>query len=549
MQADVLVVGSGIAGLTIALKCATQGNVLVVTKKEDKDSNTNNAQGGMAAVVSADDHFELHVEDTVQAGAGLCHQEVVELVVAEGPRRVRELVRRGVKFSRAEDGAFSLGQEGGHSKRRILHARDTTGREIERALLAAVAREPRIKLLEHHLAVDLIMGSRLGKPERVWGAYVLDVHSGSIEPFVARATVLASGGSGRVYLYTTNPDVATGDGVAIAHRAGAVVGNLEFVQFHPTCLYHPEARSFLITEAVRGEGAHLTTLDGDRFMPRHDRRAELAPRDIVARAIDHEMKRLGHPHVWLDISHAERADIRRRFPMIHARLLELGIDMTRQPVPVVPAAHYQCGGVVTDQGGLTSLPGLFAVGEVAMTGLHGANRLASNSLLEAMVFAHRAALRVRRLIRRRHRRPRAAPWRPGPLGKPREAVTLDHNWDAVRRLMADYVGIVRTDERLQAAVRRIHLLRQEIERDFGRFHLDADLVELRNVGLTAELIIRSAAWRQESRGLHYNLDHPETDNRRWRRDTLLRGEQFLEAPPVGRPGKARAFASLPAAKP
>jgi len=539
LKVDVLIIGSGIAGLTAALKCAAAGRVAIVTKKEDQESNTNYAQGGVAAVTRVGDSFAAHVRDTLRSGAGLCHRDVVELVVRDGPARVRELARRGVHFTRGPDGAYALGREGGHSHRRILHADDTTGREIERALLAEVAAHPNIRVLEHHMAVDLILGSRIraGLADRCWGAYVLDARRGEIGAVVARCTVLASGGSGRVYLYTTNPDIATGDGVAIAYRAGAVVGNLEFVQFHPTCLYHPEARSFLITEAVRGEGGRLETLDGVRFMPNHDSRGELAPRDIVARAIDAEMKRSGDPHVHLDISHLPAERVRSRFPMIHARLLELGIDMTCGPIPVVPAAHYQCGGVVTDARGMTSVPGLVAIGEVAMTGVHGANRLASNSLLEATVFAHRVSIEVRRIVRRRERRPTPQPWQPGPSGPPREVVALDHSWDAVRRLMWDYVGIVRTDERLARAEQHIGLLRGDIEDYYTRHRLDTDLVELRNLGLLAELIIRSARWRRESRGLHWNADHPATDNRRFRRDTLIRGGTFIDSPPLTAAGR------------
>jgi L-aspartate oxidase len=528
---DVLVIGSGIAGLTAALKCATAGRVQVITKKEERESNTNYAQGGLAAVMSSTDRFDLHVRDTMRGGVGLSHQDAVELIVRSGPARVRELVRLGIRFSR-DGGGLALGREGGHSRRRIVHAADMTGKEIERGLLDAVAENPRIHVFEHHMAVDLILASRLGlgPHERCWGAYVMDTESGTIEPVTARVTILASGGSGRVYLYTSNPDIATGDGVAIAHRAGAIIGNLEFVQFHPTCLYHVEDRSFLISEAVRGEGGILRTLDGKRFMPRVHQMAELAPRDVVARAIDAEMKRLGDAHVYLDVTHLEPDTVRARFPMIEGRLRELGIDITREPIPVVPAAHYQCGGVVTDLSARTSIPGLLAVGEVAMTGVHGANRLASNSLLEAVVFAHRAAIQARSTIKRKERLPEAVPWEPGGAGRPREAVTFDHNWDEVRRLMWDYVGIVRSDERLSRAAQRIALLREEIEASYRACLLDPDLVELRNIGLLAELVIRSARRRLESRGLHWNRDHPKRDDAAWQRDTLLQGERFLDAP-------------------
>jgi L-aspartate oxidase len=531
---DFLVIGSGIAGLTTALECAAAGEVVIITKKEDRESNTNYAQGGLAAVMGKSDRFALHIRDTLRAGVGLCHRDAVELIVKDGPARVRELARTGVRFSR-EGRELALGREGGHSRRRIVHAADMTGREIERALLAAVAAHPKIHIFEHHMAVDLILASRLGTAEaaggeRCWGAYVLDVTSGRIAPVTARVTVLASGGSGRVYLYTSNPDIATGDGVAAAYRAGALVGNLEFVQFHPTCLYHPKARSFLITEAVRGEGGILRTADGRRFMTRVHPMAELAPRDIVARAIDAEMKRRGDPYVLLDVTHLPAARVRERFPAIDSRLRELGIDMTREPIPVVPAAHYQCGGVATDLRGRTTIPGLLAVGEVAMTGVHGANRLASNSLLEAVVFAHRAAAAARAIVRRRPRLPRAAPWEPGRAKRAREAVAFDHDWDAVRRLMWDLVGIVRSDERLARAARRLAVLREEIEQSYRAYVLDADLVELRNIALLADLIIRSARRRRESRGLHWNRDHPERDDRRFRRDTLICGDTFLDLP-------------------
>jgi L-aspartate oxidase len=537
---DVLIIGSGIAGLTAALKCAPAGDVLVVTKKEDRESNTNYAQGGIAAVMDPSDRHSLHLRDTMDAGVGLCHRQAVELLVRQGPMRVRELVRLGVRFSRSARG-FALGREGGHSRRRIIHAADVTGREIERALLEAVAKTRRVRILEHHLAVDLILASRLGvetsERDRCWGAYVMNTATAAIEPVPAAVTILASGGSGRVYLYTSNPDIATGDGVAIAYRAGAVVGNLEFVQFHPTCLYHPRARSFLISEAVRGEGGVLRTLDGRRFMPRLHPMAELAPRDIVARAIDAEMKRRGDAHVWLDVTHLDPQRIKERFPMIAARLRGLGIDMTREPIPVVPAAHYQCGGVAADLGARTTIPGLLAVGEVALTGVHGANRLASNSLLEAVVFAHRAAMSARAILRRGPRPPQPRPWEPGKGGRPREAVTLDHDWDLVRRLMWDYVGIVRSDERLKQAERRIQILREAIEASYRDFILDPDLVELRNIGLLAELIIRSARRRQESRGLHWNRDHPRRDDRRWRRDSLIRAGRFLDGR-AGEPASA-----------
>jgi L-aspartate oxidase len=514
-RTDVLVLGSGIAGLFLALRLAERARVVVATKKQDFESNTNYAQGGIAAVLGPGDRFALHVRDTLVAGAGLCHADVVRAVVAEGPDRVRDLMQLGVRFSRGARG-LSLGREGGHSARRIAHAADLTGRAIERALLTAVLDHPRIRLLENHMAVDLIHGAR----GRVWGAEILDRARGTTRDFLARAVVLATGGSGKVYLYTSNPDIATGDGVAMAYRAGAVVSNLEFVQFHPTCLYHPRARSFLITEAVRGEGAKLLTVDGRRFMVGVHPLAELAPRDVVARAIDAEMKRRGDKYVLLDLRPIGKALLRRHFPNILRRCRELGMDPVREPIPVVPAAHYQCGGVRTGLDGRTSLPRLFAIGEVAMTGLHGANRLASNSLLEAVVMAHHAAGSIETLLADGEKPP-ARHARVAHGQKPqREAARLAHNWEAVRRLMWDLVGIVRTDERLATAEERLRGLRAEIEREFTTYRLTADIVELRNLALVAQLIVRSARWRQESRGLHFNLDHPRRAAR-FRRDTVL----------------------------
>ena len=518
-EADVLVLGSGIGGLMLALKLAEQARVRVLTKKRADDSNTNWAQGGIAAVFDAHDSFARHEADTLRAGAGLCDRDVVRAVVREAPERVRELAALGVPFNRAARG-FELGREGGHSRRRIVHSSDFTGHAIETTLLERVRQHPNITLVEEQLAVDLILDSRLGgrrgggrsRERRLgrdvcWGAYVMDRATRRIRPVTARATVLATGGCGKVYRYTTNPDVATGDGLAMAYRAGATVESLEFVQFHPTCLYHPAARTFLISEAVRGEGAVLRTLDGTRFMPRVHRLAELAPRDIVARAIDREMKRRGDPHVWLDLSHVPARRVLERFPNIAARLRELGLDMTREPIPVVPAAHYMCGGVRATLAGRTDVDGLFAIGEVACTGLHGANRLASNSLLEALVAAHRAADEVRARLATTAAAPRAQAWHAVGTRPPREAVVSDHNWDSVRRVMWDLVGIVRSDERLAFAARRLQLLSEEIERDYERLRLSPDLVELRNIALVGSLIVACAMRRRESRGLHYNLDH------------------------------------------
>jgi L-aspartate oxidase len=528
MTCDVLVLGSGLAGLSLALKVARFADVAVLTKKEDRESNTNYAQGGIAAVFGREDSFERHIRDTLACGAGLCDEDVVRQVVREAPERVRELETLGVGFSRTGRG-YALGREGGHSRRRIVHAADFTGRAVEQVLLERVRRRPRVRVLENRLAVDLILDSRLrgrrsapGARDACWGAYALDRLTGRIEPVTARCTVLATGGCGKVYLYTSNPDVATGDGVAMAFRAGAPVQDLEFVQFHPTCLYHPRAKSFLLSEALRGEGAVLRALDGTRFMPRYHRSAELAPRDVVARAIDHEIKRRGDPHVTLDISHLPAARVRDRFPNIHAELLRFGFDLTREPIPVVPAAHYMCGGVRAGLGGRTPIAGLLAIGEVARTGLHGANRLASNSLLEALVGAHHAAGEVARRLRAVPRAPRAQPWSARGTRPALESVLFDHNWDAVRRTMWDLVGIVRSDARLAVAAERLDLMGRQIEDDYRRLRVSPDLLELRNIALVARLIVRSARRRRESRGLHYNLDHPRPVARYARRALVLR---------------------------
>jgi len=529
-DADVLVLGSGIAGLMLALSAARHGRVLVVSKKDASDSNTNMAQGGIAAVFDRADSFRDHARDTMRAGDGLCDAAVVREVVREAPERVRDLARLGVPFDRRGHG-FELGREGGHSRRRVVHASDFTGRSVQQTLLARVREHPAIRVLDNHLAVDLVLDSRLrglSRPngrDTVWGAYVMDRATRRIRPFTAAATVLATGGCGKVYLYTSNPDVATGDGLAMAYRAGATVESLEFVQFHPTCLYHSGARTFLISEAVRGEGAVLRALDGTRFMPRVHRLAELAPRDVVARAIDREMKRRGDPHVWLDITHVPARRVRERFPNIDAQLRALGIDLTRDYVPVVPAAHYMCGGVRATLSGRTDLEGLFAIGEVACTGLHGANRLASNSLLEALVGAHQAVREVAARLARAPRVPRAHPWQARGTRPPHEQVVFDHNWDHVRRVMWDLVGIVRTDERLRFAAGRLAQMREEIERDYERLRLSPDLVELRNIALVGSLIVASAQRRRESRGLHYNLDHPRRTPEGARRRTRLRRER------------------------
>jgi L-aspartate oxidase len=517
LQTDFLVLGSGIAGLSFALRAARHGDVTIVTKRERDDSATAWAQGGVAAVLSPEDSFERHIADTLSAGAGLCHDVVVELCVREGPDNIRWLMELGTEFSRNEQGELDLGREGGHTARRVAHAGDITGREIERALLEAVKASPNIRLLEWHMGIDLITLSKFGGPDQCVGAYVLDEKHGTVETVLSHATVLATGGAGKVYLYTSNPDVATGDGVAMAYRAGAEIANMEFYQFHPTVLYNPKAKSFLISEALRGEGAVLRLPDGDAFMKRHHPMADLAPRDVVARAIDFEMKRTGSEYVLLDITGKPAAFVKDRFPNIHAECLGYGIDMTEEPLPVVPAAHYMCGGVTSDLHGRTSLPGLWVIGETSCTGLHGANRLASNSLLEGLVFGRRAADKLKTQIAelRTAPRPEVPDWQIGSAVASDEAVVVSHNWDELRRLMWNYVGIVRSNARLRRAARRVALLEEEIREYYWKHLVTRDLLELRNIATVAQLIISSAASRHESRGLHYTIDYPET------RDDLL----------------------------
>jgi L-aspartate oxidase len=529
---DFLVIGSGVAGLTFALDVADHGQVIIVTKRSAEESNTRWAQGGVAAVLSSEDTVEAHIRDTLDAGAGLCHANVVEICAREGPDRVRELMERGARFDHDPSGNVALAREGGHSARRVVHTADATGAEIERALLERARSHANIRFFEHHMAIDLIVLSRFGGPDVCVGAYVLDASprdggagtkSHEVETFLARATVLASGGAGKVYLYTTNPDVASGDGVAMAYRAGAEIANMEFYQFHPTCLFHPQAKSFLISEALRGEGAILRLPDGTPFMAKYDPRRDLAPRDIVARAIDFEMKRTGSEHVLLDITHQPASFIREHFPTIHAECLRWGIDMTAQPIPVVPAAHYMCGGISTDLHGRTTIPGLWAVGECACTGLHGANRLASNSLLEGMVFGHRAAVRLTNTITelRQSPQPDVPPWQPGEAVASDEEVIITHDWDELRRTMWNYVGIVRSNSRLRRAARRIALLQEEIREYYWRHFVTRDLLELRNIATVAELIVGCAAARRESRGLHSTIDYPETSER-WAADTVTK---------------------------
>lgn len=542
-KSDFLIIGSGIAGLSLALRLEKFGRVYIITKRSLPDSNTFEAQGGIACVCRKNDTFKKHINDTMIAGAGLCKKNIVEMVVKQAPACISELKDWGVRFDK------DIGLEGGHSARRVLHSGDNTGREIEIALGKQVKKKTsqgRIKVFENFAAVNLIKKrgtdaeqnmelTRNKKQGRCWGAYVLNKNNGSVEMFLAKTTILAAGGAGKVYLYTSNPDVATGDGLAMAYRIGCKTANLEFMQFHPTCLYHPEAKSFLISEALRGEGAILTDSKGNRFMKKYHIKKELAPRDIVARAIDSELKKSGDDCVYLDISFKPPQFIKKRFPTIYKKCFSYGIDITKKPIPVVPAAHYMCGGIVTDIFGRTNISGLYAIGEVACTGLHGANRLASNSLLEGLVFSYQAAKKILSeknvgatsrhggsasgMIVARSKFPKIAAWKSGRATRYDEAIVIAHNWDEIRRLMWNYVGIVRSNKRLKRALARIENLKKEINQYYWDFIITRDLIELRNITTVSELIIRSAVSRRESRGLHYNIDYPATRVRG--KDTLM----------------------------
>lgn len=531
-----MVIGGGIAGLTYALAAAARGSVGVLFKKGLEESSTAWAQGGIAAVSSPDDAFKYHIDDTILAGAGLCNRAVVEMVIGEAPRSIEQLIKLGVNFDRDKKGKlFHLNQEGGHSKRRIYHAADHTGAEIQNALLGAVKSRNNITLHSYCNAIDLItthkLGIERGARNTALGAYVFN-SDGKIEAYVADKILVATGGAGKVYLYTSNPDVASGDGIAMCFRAGAPVANMEFYQFHPTCLYHREAKSFLITEAMRGEGARLRRMNGETFMSKYHVDQELAPRDIVARAIDHEIKVHGEEYVLLDISHKKPEFIRRHFPKIYERCKIYGYDITKEPIPVVPAAHYCCGGVVSDENGATNINNLYVAGECAYTGLHGANRLASNSLLEGLVFGHRAATHSIEHFQAYSVDAEPPPWDAGSAVDSDEQVIINQNWDEIRRFMFNYVGIVRSDKRLDRALRRSRLIENEIHDYYWNFKITSDLLELRNLSLVANLIIRSALLRKESRGLHYNIDHPML-RRHFERDTVIHPDSWSDGKEIG----------------
>ncbi|MBI3145804.1 MAG: L-aspartate oxidase [Pseudogulbenkiania sp.] len=522
LKFDVLIIGSGLAGMTLALHLAERRKVGLITKRDLLEGSSTYAQGGIAAVLDTDDSIEEHIQDTLIAGAGICNEVTTRYIVEHSKEAIDWLIALGVPFTKDEthETGYHLTREGGHSHRRIIHAADATGAAVTSTLGQKIKAHPNITLLEEYIAIDLITSAKLGLDDkRVYGAYALAKEADEVVTIAAQHTILASGGAGKVYLYTTNPDTATGDGIAMGWRAGCRAGNMEFIQFHPTCLDHPHSKSFLISEAVRGEGGILRLPDGTRFMPKHDARAELAPRDVVARAIDFEMKKHGLDCVYLDISYKPASFVKEHFPNIYAHCLELGIDITQEPIPVVPAAHYTCGGLVTDLEGRTDVEGLYAVGEVACTGLHGANRLASNSLLECMVIGKAAAEHI--LAAPAITLPSIPDWDNSRVTDPDEEVVISHNWDELRRAMWDYVGIVRTNKRLERALNRIKLLSVEIDEYYSNFHVSNDLIELRNLVQTAELIVRSALLRKESRGLHYSRDYP---------DTLAEGQETVLTP-------------------
>ncbi len=529
---DFLVIGSGIAGLTFALKASQFGSVAIVSKDKLAESATLYAQGGIASVMTDDDSFELHADDTIESGRGLCREDVVRIICREGPSHVRELINLGVKFTRIRGEDYHLSREGGHSRDRILHANDLTGQEIERAMIEAINSKKNITVFPHHMLIDFITRGRLDSKvepgstkDEALGAYILDVNTKEVKTFLSKITLLASGGAGKVYLYTSNPDTATGDGIAAAYRAGTKIANMEFIQFHPTCLYHPQAKSFLISETVRGEGGILRLKNGRTFMENYHPLGCLAPRDIVARAIDHEMKKSGDDCVYLDITHIKGYRIRERFPNIYQTCKQFGFDMVNKLIPVVPAAHYTCGGVLVDLNGQTNIRHLFASGEVCYSGLHGANRLASNSLLEGLVLSNRAVAKAALLLKSgsfNNITPHDIPnWDCGNAVDSDESVVVSHNWDEIRRIMWNYVGIVRSNKRLRRAERRIQLLLGEIKEYYWNFTITKNTLELRNIALTAHLIIMSALQRKESRGLHFTLDYPETNDSDWKKDTVL----------------------------
>ncbi|MCU7904690.1 MAG: L-aspartate oxidase [Candidatus Thiodiazotropha sp. (ex Epidulcina cf. delphinae)] len=529
---DILIIGSGAAGLSLALHLDVRLKIAVISKRELEETNTYYAQGGISVVLDEEDSIASHVKDTLVAGAGLCDEETVQLVVENGPMNIDWLLKGGVNFTKddasSSSGGYHLTREGGHSHRRVIHAADATGKEVESTLQAQVMARPNIEVFEHHIAIDLITSNRCRNKQQkhCYGAYILDHESNQVETFRARFVVLATGGASKVYQYTSNPVVSTGDGIAMAWRAGCRVANMEFIQFHPTCLYHPEAKSFLISEAVRGEGGQLKLPDGSRFMHRFDERLELAPRDIVARAIDHEMKRLGADCIYLDISHKPAEFTQEHFPTIYHRCLGFGIDITQQPIPVVPAAHYTCGGVMADHRARTDINSLYVIGESAYTGLHGANRMASNSLLECLVFANLAAKDIHALEAETPEPPCLAPWDESRVTEPDEEVVVSHNWDELRHFMWDYVGIVRSNKRLVRARRRVDLLQREIVEYYSNFRVSMDLLELRNLVDVADMIIRSAQCRRESRGLHFTIDFPYPDDRVQKKPTVLIPESY-----------------------